>query len=137
MSAATSSRETGRKDADLIAYKQGPVKIYKGAGVSLRADGYAYPARSGTSTDQFIGIANETVDNTAGAAGDKYIRVQRNGTHKVAKPVAVQTDLRAKFYWADDSTLTATATNNQLAGVAVEVVDGATLRIDIAPGVNA
>lgn len=137
MSAATAPRETGRKDADLIAYKQGVVKIYKGAGVSLRADGYAYPARSGTSTDIFIGIANETVDNTAGNAGDKSIRVQRNGTHKVAKATAVQTDLGTKFYWSDDSTLTATATNNQLAGKAVELIDGSTLRIDIAPGVNA
>lgn len=131
MSAATSSRDGQRKAGDIAFYKLGAVKVYKETLLSLRSDGYAYPARSGTVGDIFIGVAVETVDNSAGSAGDKGVRVYKSGTFVFAKATAVIADLIAPMYASDDSTLTATTTNNQLVGYPVDLIDSATLRIRI------
>ncbi len=132
MSAATAARDEQRKaTGDPIAYKLGIIKVYKGTLVSLRADGYLYPSRSGTASDIFVGVAYETVDNTAGAAGDKSAKVQTSGTYVFAKSGAAITDLGLPMYASDDSTLTATATSNQFVGRAVELIDSSNLRISI------
>jgi predicted RecA/RadA family phage recombinase len=130
--AATAARNAKRKDSDLVLYKIGAVKIYKGTLVSIQvADGYAYPARNGTATDIFIGVAHETVDNSAGSAGDKSLLVEKKGTYEFPKSTAVITDLGKPVYASDDQTLTLTSTNAQLVGYPVELIDSATLRIII------
>lgn len=131
MAAATAPRNARKKDGKLVGYKMGVTKINKGIGVSLRADGYAYPARSGTATDKFIGVSYETVDNSAGAAGDKTILIEKEGAFVFNKATAVQADLVTDWYFSDDNTLTATSTNNQFAGNATELVSGSELRIRI------
>jgi hypothetical protein len=132
MSASTAAREDSRKDGELVSYSIGAVKINKGTFVSLRAaDGYVYPSRSGTSTDIFVGVAYETVDNSGGSAGATTIRVWKRGTFNFAKASAVQTDLVSPMYAADDQTMTATSTNNQLVGYPVGLVDSATLKVRI------
>ena len=65
------------------------------------------------------------------AAGAKKCRVEKNGTYVFAKAAAVQADILQPFYAADDSTLTATATNNQLVGYGVDLISSSALRIRI------
>ncbi len=132
MAASTAPREAQRKDGLLQEYLvQAGVTINKGTLVSVDATGYARPARSGTATDIFVGVAYETVSNT-GAAGSVTCRVYKTGSYVFATSVATaQTNVGAAFYAADDETLTTTATSNQLVGYAIKVEDASDLRIRI------
>ncbi|HOP81046.1 MAG TPA: hypothetical protein PLZ21_10825, partial [Armatimonadota bacterium] len=78
MTATTTARESKRKDGKLISLKMSNVKIPKGALVSINAAGYATNS-SDTAGETFAGVAYETVDNSAGSAGDKEIRVETTG----------------------------------------------------------
>ena len=133
MAASTAAREAARKDGIVVSYPvQAGVKINKGTLVSVDNTGYLRPARSGVATDAFAGVAYEGVDNTLGAAGAVSIRVFKTGTFIFPKGAAtVQTDLGTAFYAADDPTLTATATNNQLAGYCEAILDAVNVRIRI------
>jgi hypothetical protein len=133
--AASAARDAKRKEADVISFKMGVATIYKGTLVSKRSDGYVYPARSGTATDIFVGVAEETMAN-AGAAGDKSVLVRRTGRYQFAKTSAVIADLVAPMYASDDITLTATSTSNQLVGYPTALIDSSTLEIDIALAVK-
>lgn len=132
MAALTAAYDPQDKEGVLVAYPVGAATIiYKGALVSVRSDGYAYPARSGTATDQFVGVAYETVDNSGGAAGAKSVRVLKRGTFVYNGTGFTQASVGAPFYAADDNTLTTTATNNQLVGYGVEYISSTKLRIRI------
>ena len=52
--------------------------IYNGALVMLNSSGYATPAAAAGTNNALVvaGIAEETVDNSAGSAGDLYVRVK-------------------------------------------------------------
>ena len=130
---STQAREAARKEGVVVNYPvQAGVKINKGTQVSVDSTGYLRPARSGTATDAFVGVAYEGVDNTLGAAGAVSIRVFKTGTFIFAKGAATApTDLAAPFYAADDQTLTATAASNQLTGYCEAIVDAVNLRIRI------
>ncbi|MEN6521269.1 MAG: hypothetical protein ABFD46_08995 [Armatimonadota bacterium] len=133
MTATTTARESKRKDGELIAYKMAAVKIPKGALVNINAAGFATNA-SDTAGETFVGVAYETVDNSAGAAGDKEIRVETTGTFVFADGGSngAQTDLGIEFKIVDNQTVTdAATTNNIKAGVCVESVDTTNVRIRI------
>jgi hypothetical protein len=48
--------------------------------IAVNASGYAIPIAHGTASLKFVGVANETVDNSAGAAGDKSINLTKSGS---------------------------------------------------------
>jgi hypothetical protein len=79
MSSLTQPYEAFEKPGLVVSYKVSNVKIYKGALVGVNSSGYALPMAHGTASLKFIGVANETVDNSAGSAGDKSISVTKNG----------------------------------------------------------
>ena len=79
MTATATARESKRKDGEVISYPMAAVKIPKGALVNINANGYATNATD-ASGETFAGVAYETVDNSAGNAGDLAIRVQTTGT---------------------------------------------------------
>lgn len=56
------------------------VKIYSGSLVMINSSGYATPAAASSGNNALVvaGIAEETVDNSGGSAGDLYIRVKAN-----------------------------------------------------------
>jgi hypothetical protein len=87
----------------LVAYPIAAVKIPKGALVNINAAGYATNATD-ASGETFAGVAYETVDNSAGSAGDLSIRVE---------------------------TTDAATTNSLKAGVAVESISATSVRIRI------
>src|SRR5689334_4250219 len=97
--AATAAREAAKKEGAIQNYLMGAVKIWKGTLVSSRTgDGDAYPSRSGTSTDKFLGVAFESVDNSGGAAGDKSCRLYKEGSFVFSMTSPAQTDIGAAVY---------------------------------------
>lgn len=137
MAAATAPREAAKKAGEIISYPlAAATKIYKGTLVFVTAAGYAIPARTGTATDVFVGVAAETQDNTAGAAGALSLLVEKTGTFVLGKATAAQTDVGIAFYAADDNNVTATSTGAQLVGYGVAPVTASTLRIRINPAVK-
>ena len=133
MTATTTAREAKGKDGELIAYKMAAVKIPKGALVSINAAGYATNSTD-ASGETFAGVAYETVDNSAGNAGDLSIRVETTGTFVFVDSGGngAQTDVGVEFKVVDNQTVTdASTTNNLKAGIAVESISATSVRIRI------
>lgn len=88
--------------------------IYEGAAVGENGSGYARPLQAG---DRFLGFALEHVDNSAGSAGDKRVRVRARGRAVLAVgSLAITDNDRVAVYASDDNTFTKTATSNSLIG---------------------
>ena len=63
-----------------IVLPMAAVKIWRGSAIGVvSGTGYATPMLVATSNIVFMGVAEETVDNSAGIAGDRSIRVQMRG----------------------------------------------------------
>lgn len=133
MTATTTAREAKRKDGEVISYPIAAVKIPKGALVNINTSGFATNATDAAS-ETFAGVAYETVDNSAGNAGDTEIRVQSTGTFVFVDGGGngAQTDIGVAFHIVDNQTITdAVTTNNLVAGVAVESISATSVRIRI------
>jgi len=88
--------------------------IYEGAAVGENASGYSRPL---VAADVFQGFAQEQVDNSAGSAGDKRVRVLTRGRIKLAiTSIAITANDRPAVYASDDATFTLTASTNSLIG---------------------
>ena len=133
MTATTTAREARRKDGQIIAYPMAAVKIPKGALVNINTSGYATNSTDAAS-ETFAGVAYETVDNSAGNAGDLSIRVETTGTFVFVDGGGngAQTDVGVEFKISDNQTITdASTTNNIKAGIAVESISATSVRIRI------
>ena len=133
MTATTTAREAKRKDGEIIAYPMAAVKIPKGALVNINASGFATNSTDAAG-ETFAGVSYETVDNSAGSAGDLSIRVETRGTFVFADGGGngAQTDVGIAFKIVDNQTVTdASTTNNITAGIAVESIDANTVRVRI------
>lgn len=75
--------------------------IYEGAAVGDNGSGYARPLVAG---DAFRGFAEQKVDNSAGAAAAKNVRVKQRGKIKLSVSGAVITDVGQPVYATDDDT---------------------------------
>lgn len=85
-------------------------KINQGAMVQINAAGYAVPA-SATIANVTIGRADEGVDNTAGANGDKSITVRRGVFrygNSAAGDLIARTEIGKTVYVVDDQTVAKT-----------------------------
>lgn len=80
MAALTSAYETFEKPGLVASYKVSNVKIYKGSLVGVNTSGYLVSMDHGTASLKFVGVANETIDNSAGSAGDKSVNVTKSGS---------------------------------------------------------
>lgn len=76
--ALTTATDPKRQDGKVIAFLMSDVVIYKGDIVRIAADGYLTNVTPATG-DMCAGIALETVDNSAGSAGDKTCLVATEG----------------------------------------------------------
>lgn len=124
--ALSADRNTPFKDGQEIPVPVAAgAKIYGGSIVVANATGYAAPGNTAT-TLTYLGRAEEQVDNTDGADGDKTIRVGRLKAFKFdnsdADPVT-QASLGKPCYIVDDHTVAATNGTNtrSAAGVVVGV----------------
>lgn len=95
--------------------------IYEGAAVGENASGYARPLAA---QDPFLGFAQRTVDNSAGAAGAKTVVVKRKGVIKLPiSGLAITANDRPKVYASDDDTFTLTSTSNTLIGTVLQWIE--------------
>lgn len=127
-----SERNTHRRDGELFAVKMAATKIEAGNVVAL-ASGYATHAADAAG-HIVIGVAEETVDNSTGSAGDKSVRIRRKKQFKLknhATNVLAQANVGGSAYVSDSQTVqTSAATNDIVAGqlMAVET-DGVWVQI--------
>lgn len=88
--------------------------IYEGAAVGENGSGYARPL---VAADPFLGFALETVDNSAGAAGAKTIKVRTRGRLQLTVgSLAITDNDRVAVYASDDDTFTKTSAGNSKIG---------------------
>lgn len=87
--------------------------IYEGAVVGENGAGYARPLQAG---DTFLGFAEQTIDNSTGAAGELRVRVKTYGKVKLAVSGATITDIGKPVFASDDNTFTLTQGTNSYIG---------------------
>ncbi|MFQ3588018.1 MAG: hypothetical protein SNJ74_04675 [Fimbriimonadaceae bacterium] len=80
MAALTQSYETYEKPGLVVGYRVSNTKVFKGALVGLNGSGFVVPMAHSVSGLRFVGVANESVDNSAGAAGDRVVNVTKCGS---------------------------------------------------------
>jgi len=98
--------------------------IYCGALVGDNGSGYARPLVAG---DSFWGICTDQCDNSAGAAGAKYVNVLSEFFIVVAVTGAsAVTDVDSTVYASDDDTFTLSSTSNSTVGKVHRWVSGTT-----------
>lgn len=92
--------------------------IYEGSAVGEVASTGVGNVRPLVATDIFHGFADETVDNSLGAAAAKLVRVRTRGIVQLAVAGTEPTTnfLGAPVYASDDNTFTFTSTSNTLIG---------------------
>lgn len=100
--ASTTPREVYWSQGDLISFKLAAVKAAKGTFALMDAsDGYV--TNIPTAARPFVGVFDETVDNSAGAAGDLKIKVRTTGVFDFAVAAASQTFLGLEVWMAGSS----------------------------------
>ena len=111
MVALTAARSTPAAQGDI---REVPLpangKIFQGAMVQITAAGYA-AAGSATAANVTIGRAEESVDNTGGANGDKRIKVRRGVFrfgNSAAGDLIARTEIGKTVYVVDDQTVAKT-----------------------------
>lgn len=130
---SAAKKSVDRQDGDVYSFKQAAVKIWEGALVSVNAAGYVTNATD-AANDVFVGVADETVDNSGGAAGDKSIKVRRTGVYTVVfGGTATIADVNTLVYVVDNQTvdLVGVTTNDVLVGRIVEFISATKVRVDI------
>ncbi len=124
---------TDRQDGLVLSFLQGVENIYEGALVAINAAGYAVNAGDDASA-VVVGVADESVDNSAGSNGSLSIKVRRTGVFTFnAAWSAAQADVNTLVYASDNQSvdLVGTTTNDVLVGRVVEVVSSSKVRVDI------
>lgn len=87
--------------------------IYEGSAVGDNGSGYARPLAA---ADNFLGFAERKIDNSAGAAGDKRVRVLKKGKIQLSVSGAVITDVYQPVYASDDNTFVFSPVGNSFIG---------------------
>ncbi|USS56987.1 hypothetical protein [Pseudomonas kermanshahensis] len=104
----TADRNTPLKQTDIVVIAAGAgVRIFAGSLIALNATGFAIPGKTATGLT-YVGRAEESVDNTAGADGAVSVKVHRNRAFKWANDGTVtQARLLKLAYIVDDATVAA------------------------------
>lgn len=121
----TADRNTQMKDGELIAVKMAVAKVFAGSLVAANASGYATPGAV-AATLTYLGRAEETVDNSAGSAGDVTVLVRRNKAFKwgnYASDAVTQAEFGKLCYIYDDSQVAKTSADGvrSVAGIVLGV----------------
>lgn len=105
-----------------LQYSMSDTKIEKGNMVMIASDGYAYTAAAAASNHGVVGIAIETVDNSAGSDGDLDILVE-HGIFEIAGTTLGQDDVGSIIYASNGYTIDETDGGNYPeCGVLVEYI---------------
>lgn len=121
MAALTKENEVLEKDGVVRALPVSVDVIYRGALCTVNAAGFVAPAGLAVS-EVFVGVAEETVDNSAGVAGDKKVRLKCEGRYLLTGAGFAQADVGVTVYAEDDQTVTKTAGTSAPVGTVDEFV---------------
>jgi len=80
LAALSQSYETFERPGLVVAYKVNTAKIYKGSLAGVNASGYLVSMSHGIANLKFVGVVNETVDNSTGDPGDLGVNVTKSGS---------------------------------------------------------
>ena len=130
MADLTAIRDEQHQQGVQIPLKMAAVKIFSGALVAI-VGGYATNAGDDSGAT-FVGVAQETKDNSAGSAGDLEVVVRQGGVVQVATAfTAAQTDVGTEVTLSDNQTVdkAANTTNDITCGRIVEFIDASTVRV--------
>lgn len=132
MSNLTAQRSDKRQDGQLVSTALAAVKVFKGAILNFNTSGYAKPAGD-VANEVFAGVAIETVDNSAGAAGALSVRVWKEGVISLNCASATQAWVGQDVFAVDDNTvaLAATTTNDVRVGRVVQFVSATEVRVKL------
>ena len=126
MAAQTADRNTPLRDGDILNLDvAATTKIYGGSLVARDASGNAVPGATAT-TLKGVGRAEDQVDNSAGAAGDKTVNI-RKGVFRFANSSAgdliARADIGSDCYIVDDQTVAKTdgTSTRSVAGTVFDV----------------
>ena len=108
MAALTAAKEVSEKDGVVRAMPVAVDIIYRGALCTINAAGFLAPAGLAVS-EVFAGVAEETVDNSGGSAGDLRCKVKTEGRYLLEGAGFAQGDVGVVVYASDDQTVTKTA----------------------------
>lgn len=129
MSDLTQARADERQEGVLVDVALAAVKVFKGAILTFNSAGYA---DVGDPSEAFAGVALETVDNSAGAAGALSVRVWREGVVELNTTAATQASVGKEVYVTDDNTVTTTAATTLVPiGVIVGYVSATKVRVHL------
>lgn len=102
--------------------------IYEGAAVGLvDATGHAQPLAN---PNRFVGFAEEQVDNSAGSAAAKNVRVIESGKIQLSVSGAVITDVGQPVYATDDDTFVFSPVGGMFIGFAHRFVSSGVMVVD-------
>ena len=138
MTALAAARYTKSKNLGAIKrYPCGVDIIYAGGIVMINSAGYAMPAAAASANAGCVGVATETVDNSGGAAGDEYVKVQE-GWFLFAATTIAQTSVNLPVFAEDDQTVDETqGANEPIAGILREVVSSSSCWVEISAAISA
>ena len=130
MTALAEARNTEKYNPDVFAEVMSlplaaSTKIYRGALVALNASGYCV-AGTTVAAGRIVGRAEETIDNSSGAAGDKSVKVRR-GVFKFVNSASTDAltlaDVDRLCYAVDDQTVARTSSmgSREVAGRVIRV----------------
>ena len=119
MSALAVDRETPVQGQVIRSrpYKMAAVEIFAGSLVALNAAGYLTPAAN-TAGLRVVGVAQTTIDNSAGAAGDETMVVDEGVfLFENGSPALTQAHVGSTIFAQDDQTVSSSSTQGIKAGV--------------------
>lgn len=102
MSDLQAAKDDLRQEGVIVSVPLAAVKVYKGAILTFNSAGYA---DVGDASEPLAGIAVETVDNSGGSAGDKSVRVYREGVFEFACSSTTQASVGLNAFVTDDQTV--------------------------------
>ena len=123
--ALTQDRETqNREGVNLVFDVAAATKIFGGGLTTINASGQAAPAADAAGV-KVVGISDEYVDNSSGAAGDLTVNVRRGRAFKLknsATNAVTVAHLFTDVYVEDDETVaSAGGTNSIVAGKCIGI----------------
>ncbi|MEJ5171069.1 MAG: hypothetical protein WHU10_08785 [Fimbriimonadales bacterium] len=104
MAALNKPYEAFERPGIVVSMKMSNTKLYKGGMVAVGGAGWATALSPNTSGLKFVGVANETVDNTNGNNGERSVAVTKAGTFvfKASGFAPSQADIGKEAYAASD-----------------------------------
>lgn len=109
---------------------QAAEKSYEGSAMSVNASGYSRMLNVADTVEGFAGILEKTSDNSAGAAGDRNVRLRQKGIAKLTVVGAsAVTNLNDAVYASDGNTFTLSSTGNIQIGKVIRWVTSTTCMV--------